>query len=394
MQPESSTVPGPVEKEIIKDANDGGEETDGETKSVPLHCWAILLISSVGVFMAAVSTSALIIAFPVIILDLQVTIATMMWILLSVLLVIGAMVGIAGKLGDVFGQAFLFKFGYATFIIGCLGGGFCTQEQKGMDLVAARVIIGFGAAFLFTNSSAILTNAFAKYNLVGLSQGVFQLSAAMGMVLGPLIGGSFAQTNWRWIFWYNVPLGGPLALLALWVVHDGNEVVHKTWIEHAKTFDWIGAFCCPAGLILLLTAMLQGVSPTYPLANAGPLAGLITGGCVAGVIFIVDQFYCVSPLFPPEMFLTSRAFSVSTAGGTCMGFVRNSITYNMIFYLQGPHSMNPYQVWTNYLNISVAACDALTLCTLVCIIPSGWRCTGSVWDRCYGGRILSRSIGR
>ena len=175
--------------------------------TVPLSTWGVLFVSSFGVFMASVSTTALIIAFPVLLIDLSMTINTMMWVLLVLLLLIGAVVPAAGKLGDIVGQARVYQAGYWIFVIGCLGAGFVNTNNLGYDLVAARVVIGFGAALLFTNSSAILTNAFAPYNKVGLSQGVFQLSSAMGIVFGPLLGGAFATTNWRWIFWFNVPPG-------------------------------------------------------------------------------------------------------------------------------------------------------------------------------------------
>ena len=140
-------------------------------------------------------------------LDLDMTISTMMWVLLVLLLLLGAVVPTAGKLGDMFGQSRVYLLGYWTFVIGSLGGGFSQPQNHGYDLIACRVVIGFGAALLFTNSSAILTNAFAPYGKVGLSQGVFQLFSAMGIVFGPLIGGGFADTNWRWIFWYNAPVG-------------------------------------------------------------------------------------------------------------------------------------------------------------------------------------------
>ena len=174
---------------------------------VPFSTWVVLFVSCFGVFMASVSTSALIIAFPVLLVDLSMTINTMMWVLLVLLLLIGAIVPVAGKLGDILGQARVYQVGYWLFVIGSLGAGFVSTENKGYDLIAARVIIGLGAALLFTNSSAILTNAFAPYNKVGLSQGIFQLSSAMGIVFGPLLGGAFATANWRWIFWFNVPPG-------------------------------------------------------------------------------------------------------------------------------------------------------------------------------------------
>ena len=189
--------------------------------------------------------------------ELKMTMSTTMWVLLVLLLLIGAVVPTAGKLGDILGQARVFQFGYVCFVAGSLGAGFVSS---GMDLIGARVLIGFGAALLFTNSSAILTTAFAKYGKVGLAQGLFQLSAAMGGVLGPLIGGGFATTNWRWIFWFNVPPGGLCAVLAFFVVRNTQTregYAHKSLIEHVKAFDWIGSIGCSVGLVLILIAMIQ-----------------------------------------------------------------------------------------------------------------------------------------
>ena len=192
-----------------------GEEDEWRAAAVlktlprpPLRAWLVLLVSSVGVFLSGCSTSALIVAFPVLLVDLKMSISTLLWVLLVLLLVIGAVVPVAGKLGDVIGQRIVYLVGYYTFVIGSLGAGFVSASNHGYDLVGARVVIGLGAALLFTNSSAILTNAFAPYAKVGLGQGIFQLSAALGIVMGPLLGGAFATTNWRWLFWFNVPVGG------------------------------------------------------------------------------------------------------------------------------------------------------------------------------------------
>eukprot|EP01034_Spumella_vulgaris_P040418 gene40418-49989_t len=291
--------------------------------------------------MASISSTALIVAFPKLLSELDSTISTMMWILLSLMLLVAGSVGIVGKLGEVFGQATLYKFGLFMFTLGSFIAGFADRKYKGEDLLGARVIIGFGAAFLFTNSSAILTNAFAPYNKVGLCQGVFQLSSACGMVVGPVVGGGFAQVDWRWIFFWNVPVGGLCTLLSLWYVRDVNFKLTKTWSQIAHDFDWIGAIFYPTGLSLILVAMIQGVSPTPSLSNTPALITLIVVGAFCGIIFIIDQFFARDPLIPPEIFLKNRVFTVTTICGTCMAFVRNSITYNFIFYLQGPKGQTP-----------------------------------------------------
>ena len=84
-----------INNQLTPDTNNTESKQEGDLK-VPLRCWMILFISSAGVLMASISTSALIIAFPVILIDLDTTLDTMMWILLIILLMIGAIVGIAG----------------------------------------------------------------------------------------------------------------------------------------------------------------------------------------------------------------------------------------------------------------------------------------------------------
>jgi len=291
--------------------------------------------------MAAVSTTALVIAFPALLEYLDASITTMLWVLLVIFLMVGGIVAIAGKLGDVIGQATLYKFGYFMFVAGSLIAGFSQKKNKGMDLLGARVIIGFGAAFLFVNSTAILTNAFAPYGRVGLAQGIYQLASASGTVLGPVIGGALANQHWHWIFWWNVPVGGLAFLLSLWAVNDNIRRVDTTLNEFLQRFDWIGAFFYPAGLVLILLALIQVVIPDKHISQAGPLAGVIVAGVACAIAFVVDQFYAKDPLIPPDIFLQNKIFSVTTITSTCASFVRYSITFNFIFYLQGPKSKSP-----------------------------------------------------
>eukprot|EP01035_Chromulina_nebulosa_P019795 gene19795-25737_t len=293
--------------------------------------------------MASVSTSALVIAFPVVLIDLDMSITTMMWVLLILLLLLACVVPTAGKLGDMFGQSNIYIFGYWVFVLGSLGGGFVQKKNQGYDLIVARIVIGFGAALLFTNSSAIITNYFSPYGKVGLAQGVLQMFSAMGIVFGPLIGGGFAQTNWRWILWYNAPSGGLLALLATYLLVDFKEKKTEDKVslyEHLKDFDYIGSISCVCCLSLILIALVQAVVATPGLSSNGAIAGLVLGGAAAGAIFIYDQYTAKNPLIPLHIF-DNKIFTLTTIAATAMAFVRNSITYNMIFYLQGPYAQSP-----------------------------------------------------
>jgi MFS family permease len=213
----------------------------------PRARWFVLFVSAFGVLLASIQTSALIIAFPDLVRELHTTLTTMIWVLLVVMLVIAAIVPLAGRLGDMFGQAKLYNMGFIIFTISSLLSGFCTTENKGTDLIGYRVIMGLGAAFLFTNSGAILTDAFAPYNQVGLAQGVFGLAASLGTILGPVLGGVLAVKDWRWIFWMNVPIGGACCIMGLLTVKDAKKPKTETdskktsWSPFTWHFDLLGA---------------------------------------------------------------------------------------------------------------------------------------------------------
>ena len=84
-----------------------------------------------------------------------------------------------------------------------LGAGFASG---GTDLIVWRVIQGIGAALIFANASALVTDAFPKEEL-GLAMGTNVMVAAVGLVIGPVLGGVLVELSWHWVFWFNVPFG-------------------------------------------------------------------------------------------------------------------------------------------------------------------------------------------
>ena len=68
-----------------------------------------------------------------------------------------------------------------------------------------RILQGIGSAFLFANAAALVTDAFPREQL-GLAMGANTMVAAIGLVLGPVLGGALVAISWHWVFWFNVPL--------------------------------------------------------------------------------------------------------------------------------------------------------------------------------------------
>ncbi len=69
-----------------------------------------------------------------------------------------------------------------------------------------RVVQGIGAAFLFSNSAAILTDAFPPDER-GKALGLNQVAVLAGSILGLVIGGVLATYDWRYVFLVSVPFG-------------------------------------------------------------------------------------------------------------------------------------------------------------------------------------------
>ena len=143
------------------------EEVDAEWKG---YEWVALSVTTVGALLASIQGSALLIALPEIMTHLQTSFLTIMWVILSFMLITTAVVPVVGRLADMFGRKNLYNAGFAIFTLGSLLAGFSQPQYHGWDLVLYRVVQGLGGALLLTNSAAIVTDAF-RHGRIGLALG-------------------------------------------------------------------------------------------------------------------------------------------------------------------------------------------------------------------------------
>src|SRR5207244_13157862 len=123
--------------------------------------------------------------------------------LVSSVLAAPVLVLTAGRLSDLFGRKRAYVGGFLVFALASLGAGF---SADGTVLILWRVLQGIGSAFLFANAAALVTDAFPREQL-GLAMGANTMVAAVGLVLGPVLGGALVGISWESGFWFNVPLG-------------------------------------------------------------------------------------------------------------------------------------------------------------------------------------------
>src|ERR671936_1223758 len=178
--------------------------------------WWVLSCTSLGMLLATINSGTLIIALPDLERSLHTTLLQLVWVILVYMFVSTVLVLTAGRLSDLFGRKYAYVLGFLVFSAASLGAGF---SGSGTQLILWRILQGIGGAFLFANAAALVTDAFPRHEL-GLAMGTNTMVAAVGLVLGPVLGGALVAISWPWVFWFNVPFGVIGAVWGWLVLHE------------------------------------------------------------------------------------------------------------------------------------------------------------------------------
>ncbi|MFG1718146.1 MDR family MFS transporter [Micromonospora chalcea] len=243
------------------------------------------------------------------------------WVVTAYLLASTASTPLYGKMADLYGRRPVFLFSIGMFLLGSLLAGL---SQNMTQLIVTRGVQGIGAGGLMTLAFTIISDVVSPRER-GRYQGLFGAVFGVSSVAGPLVGGYFAETNWRWIFYINVPL----AILAIVVCWHVMRLVPFERREH--TVDWIGAALLVAGVSCLLLALSWG-GAEYAWGS-GVIVGLFAAGAVLGVLFVIQEARTREPILPLRLF-RSATFALANAAGFVLGLVMFGSIIFIPLYLQ------------------------------------------------------------
>ena len=286
--------------------------------------WRVLSNTTVATLMSAIDANIVLISLPTIGRELADTSATLLlWILLGYSLLTAVVLLNFGRLSDLFGRVRLYVLGFAIFTVGSL---LCGFSETGLELVLFRLVQGVGAGFLFSNSAAIITDAFPP-NERGRALGVNQVSIVVGAVAGLVLGGIITSTiGWRWIFFVNVPIGVVATLRAR---YDLRELVRP---ESAPRIDWFGNVLFAGALTIALVGITFGALGQWSATDAS--VAIVVGIVLLGAFLYVESRER-SPMLDLSLF-RSREFSASATAMLLNALARGAFTFILVFYLQGP----------------------------------------------------------
>ena len=291
--------------------------------------------------MASLDRNIILIALPTIASDLHTSFFTLMWIVLVYWLITATVLLNFGRLSDMFGRVKLYNMGFALFT---LGSGLCSISQTGEQLILFRIIQALGAAFLFSNSAAIITDTFAE-NERAKALGLNQMSIVIGSVVGLVFGGFLTSyLGWRSIFWVNLPIG---IFATIWSYTKLRELgtIRK------EKIDWLGNITFAGGLCVILL----GVTLTnFKIINPFEISLSIIGGFSLLILFIVIEKKVSRPMFDLSLFKI-RIFMGGNIAIFLNALARGAFTLIMSFYLQGPSMrLNSFDAGIYLIPVSIA----------------------------------------
>ena len=298
--------------------------------------WVALSNTTIGTLMAAIDGTIVLISLPAIFRGIAIDPLTsfeyLLWILFGYSLVTSTLLVSFGRISDIYGRVRMFNLGFAIFTVGSL---LCaatpnTGDLGASELIVFRIIQGVGGAFLFSNSAAILTDAFPPRER-GKALGINMTAAIAGSLVGLVLGGVLAIFDWRYIFLVSVPVGALGTVWSYWKLKD-NGITRK-----GQKLDVWGNITFASGLTLLILGVTYALEP-YGNSPMGWYDPWVVASLVAGIGLLVAfpfiETKVTDPMFHMGLF-KNRMFSAANLAGVLSSVGRGGVQIMLIILLQG-----------------------------------------------------------
>ena len=300
--------------------------------------WIALSNTTLGVLMASVNSNIILISLPAIFRGMNVDpmsaagVPYMLWMLMGYTVVTATLLVSFGKISDIYGRVRLYNLGFAVFTAGSIllyltpGKGSAGMVQ----MILFRLLQGIGAGFLFSNSTAIITDSFSSDER-GMAMGLNQIAGIGGSLLGLVLGGILADIDWRLVFLVSVPIG---IFGTVWAYLKLKETAKP---ERTEKIDWLGNLTFAVGLTVLLLALTYGIMP-YGADKMGWRDPMVVAGLIIGTVllllFIWIELRVKEPMFHLELFRI-RPFACGNLSLFLSSIARGGLQFILIIWLQG-----------------------------------------------------------
>jgi MFS family permease len=299
--------------------------------------WIALSNTTIGILMATINSSIVLIALPDIFRGIHLNPLTpsnssyLLWMIMGFLVATAVLVVSFGRVGDIYGRVRMFTLGFAIFTVFSLllAVTWQTGQSAALWMIVMRIGQGVGGAFLFANSAAILTDAFPT-DQRGMALGVNAVAGIAGSFIGLVLGGILGPVDWRLVFLVSVPVG---LFGTVW----SYLKLEERGLRQPARIDWWGNITFAGGLVAILVAITYGIQPygghTMGWTNPRVVAAMAAGWLLL-VAFVRVELRTEDAMFRLSLFRI-RAFTFGNIATLLASLGRGGLMFMLIIWLQG-----------------------------------------------------------
>ena len=306
-------------------------------RSKPMILVALLLAA----FLVNLDTTLVNVALPAMVRELHATTTQLQWVVDSFNLVFAALLLTFGSLSDRFGRKRMLLAGLTVFGAASLAGGFTTSPAQ---LIAARSVMGLGAAMTFPATLALISNVFTERRERARAIGLWGAIAGVAIATGPIVGGWLLEHfSWATIFIAMAPVAAVTAILVALVVPASKD-------PDAAALDIPGLVLSAAAMALLVFTIIE--APAYGWAAGRSLAGFAASAVLLAA-FIAAERRAAHPMLDVRLFRNMR-FSAASGAVTVSFFTLLGFIFLMTQYFQFVRGYGPLSTGVRLLPVALS----------------------------------------
>ncbi|HTS14347.1 MAG TPA: MFS transporter [Candidatus Sulfotelmatobacter sp.] len=319
-------------------------------RSKPMALVALLLAS----FAINLDTTIVNVALPTLVRELHATTGQLQWIVDAYNLVFAALLLTAGSLSDRLGRKGMLLGGLAVFGVASFVGGLTTTPGQ---LIAARAVMGLGAAMIFPATLSLIANIFTQRRERAAAIGLWGASAGVAIALGPIVGGWLLEHfAWTSIFFVMAPVALVTAGLVALAVPTSRDPL-------APRVDLAGFALSTAAMGVLVYTLIE--APTYGWTDARSVAGFAAAGAL-GVAFVLVERRTDPPMLDVRLFRNMR-FTAASASVTVAFFSLFGFIFLMTQYFQFLRGYGPLSTGVHLLPVALSVAVGSVLGTRLAV---------------------------
>jgi EmrB/QacA subfamily drug resistance transporter len=301
--------------------------------------WWTLGVLCLSALVVVIDSSILNVALPTLQRELGASAAGLQWIVTSYILIFGGMLLTTGSLGDRFGRAMMLRAGLVVFALASLSAAYTGTTGQ---LIAARAVMGLGAAMIVPSTLSIAVDVF-KGEERTKAIAFWAALNAVGIVLGPIIGGLILEhLDWSWIFLVNIPIAATAILFTFLLITESRDA-------EAKPLDIPGAILSMVAVSSLVYAIIQGPDEGW---TSRYVLVCFAVAAVTGVGFILREMRARYPLLDLSFF-KKRRFTAGATALSLQSLALAGLMFAFTLYLQFVQGYSPLEAGIRFLPLAV-----------------------------------------